>query len=114
MLCSKLLEVWHRLLSFLCCLPPQYLHSSKSARIISMPRLRMFRKKYVTQKQPIKLLPQQHGLHLVWARRESSSLRSAANLHHTLMRKIKPKPASKWLAATGTEDMEDSSVYLTH
>jgi hypothetical protein len=41
-------------------------------------------------------------------------LRSAANLHHTLMRKIKPKPASKWLAATGTEDMEDSSVYLTH
>jgi hypothetical protein len=114
MLCSRILEVWHRLLSFLCCLPPQYLHSSKSARIISMPRLRMFRKKYVTRKQRTKLLPQQHGLHLVWARRENSSSLSAGNLHQVLLRKIKPKPACERLAATGTETKEDFSIYLTH
>jgi hypothetical protein len=41
-------------------------------------------------------------------------LLNAANLHQALMRKIKPKPACKRLAATGTENTEDSSIYLTH
>jgi hypothetical protein len=113
MLCSKILEVWHRLLSFLCCLQPRRLHNSKSAQIISMPRRPRLRKKSSTPKQFTKLLPR-NGLHLVWASPENESLRRRL-LGKLFPPKTKqPYKPGKPLTPNGTEDTYDFSIYLTH
>jgi hypothetical protein len=113
MICPEVSAIWQRLYSFLCCLQPRRLRNSKSVQIISMPRLRRLRRKSSTPKQFTKLLPR-NGLHLVWARPQSESLR------RRLLGKLflhKTKPAYKHgepLTPTGTEDGSDFSIYLTH
>jgi hypothetical protein len=113
---SRNSTVWRRLLSFLDHLLPRHLRSSKPARIISMPRFRMFRKKYLSQK-PTKLLPR-NGIHLAWARAENVSS-NGENPLRAYLRKAKRKAKQRhqpreWLTATGTEKKDDSSVYLKH
>ena len=113
MICSRNSVVWRRLLSFLGYFLPRRLRNSKSARIISMPRFRMFRKKYVTQKQFTKLLPR-NGLHLVWARAENTSLDSGNSLKAYLRKVKQMHQRHEWLTATGTEKKDEFSVHLKH
>lgn len=110
MICSRNSVVWHQLLSFRFYSQLPRLRSSKSARIISMPRVRMFRKKYVTQKQFTRLLPQ-NGLHLVWTRRENSSLNSENPLKAFLRKAKQLHQRREWLTATGTEKKDEFSVH---
>jgi hypothetical protein len=107
---SRNSTVWRRLLSFLGDLLPRCLRSSKSARIISMPRFRMFRKKYLSQKQVTKLLPR-NGIHLAWARAERIPLNSENPLKAYLRKAKQMHQPREWLTATGTEKKDDSSVY---
>jgi hypothetical protein len=109
---SRNSTVWRRLLSFLGDLLPRRLRSSKSARIISMPRFRVFRKKYLSQK-PTKLLPR-NGIHLAWARAESISLNSENPLKAYLRKAKQMRQPREWLTATGTEKKDDFSAYLKH
>ena len=118
MICTENSAIWHGLYSFLWSLRRQRLHNSKSAQIISMPRLRRLRLKFSnlkssTPQRSTKLLPR-NGLHLVWARPQSDSLK------RRLLGKLFPpktKPAYKAgepLTPTGTDDGSDFSIYLTH
>lgn len=113
MICSRNSVVWHQLLSFRFYFQLPRLRSSKSARIISMPRFRMFRKKYVTQKQYTKLLPR-NGVHLVWARAENLPLNSKNPLKASLHKAKQMHQPREWLTATGTEKKDESLVCSKH
>ena len=118
MICTVNSAIWHGLYSFLCSLQRRLLRNSKSVQIISMPRLRRLRLKLSnptssTPRRSTKLLPR-NGLHLVWARPKSDSLK------RRVLGKLFPpktKPAYKVgepLTPTGTDDGSDFSIYLMH
>jgi hypothetical protein len=110
---SRNSAVWRYVLSFLCYFQPGRWHNSKSDRIISMPRFRIFRKKPNTQRQFSKLLPR-NGLYLVWARAENLSLNSESPLKAALHKAKQMYQPREWLTATGTEKKDDFSAYSKH
>gem|GEM_PF-4377483 len=113
MICSKTSAIWQRLLSFFCAVPLRRSHNSKSAQIILMPRLRVFRKKSSMQKRFAGRL-QQSGLQLVWAQQEKSSWLKARRVELSQMfqreSEILCNPKER-PAATGTDE---NPISMTH
>lgn len=105
MICSNISALWQWLLSFFCALPLKRQQRSKSAQIILMPRLRMFRKRSSTQKQFAGRL-QQSSLQLVWVQDRTSSQKTRGlQLNRIFQRKQEtPSGVNERSAATGTDN----------